>query len=296
MLPVTAEGAVDVVLSPAFYWFREQVLPAKNAQQARKLAPAFFDAIIPEGRYEYMAVPRNETFWLFAYDPDLIVETLADKGLKPSQVRAVYFAQLECTGLEEPLAINEEQILVDNEGVLSVLPSRYGEAKEPVEAYCARTPRSRHKVAVSLFRSGVLDEKQLGRLTAVAIAFLAVYLVGFLQLRHQYREQLVREHALKTHYKLPETSFQLKSLVNSLEGRQKRQLALRAVMKNVTRLPLQTGEALTQLTLKPKKADMTIVLAAPKRAEAIKSALQKFARVTSAKVKDRTFYVSIAYE
>ena len=296
MLPVAYDGQVDVVLSPAFYWFREKVLPAKNAQQAKKLAPSFFDAIIPEGHYEYMAVPHNETFWLFAYDPDMIAEVLADKGLKPAQVRAIYFAQLECKDLNHALKINDEQILVNNEGVVSVLPVRYGDAQESVESFCAKTPRSRHKVGISLFRSGVLDEKQLGRLTVVAIVFLAIYLVGFLQLRHQYKEQLVREYALKEHYKLPETSFQLKSLINSLEGKQKRQLAMRRVLKKLTKLPLEKGEALLRLSMKPKKAELSIRLSTPKRAEAIKTSLLQFARVSSAKVKDRTFYVSIAYE
>jgi len=296
MLPVSEEGMVDVVLSPAFYWFREQVLPAKNAQQAKKLAPAFFDAIIPEGTYEYMAIPHRDAFWLFAYDPALIAEVLADKGLKPTQVRAVYFAQLECKGLETALKIDDAQILVDNEGVLSVLPARYAEAAETVESYCAKTPRSRYKVNISLFRSGLLDEKQLGRLTVIAIAFLAVYLAGFLQLRSQYKQQLVREYALKEHYKLPETSFQLKSLLNSLEGRRKRQLALRKTFKKLTQLPLQKGEAVTKLLLKPKQAELTVALSEPKRAEAIKAALAQFARVTSARVKDKTFYVSIAYE
>jgi len=295
-LPLTVEEAVDVVLSPAYYWFREEVLPAKNAAQAKKLAPAFFDAIIPEGEYEYLAIPRGERFWLFAYDPALISERLSDAGLKASQIRAVYFAQLECEGLETALEIDERHVLAVVEGVVSVLPARYAPAEQKVGEFCASKPRSRHKVSVSLFRSGWLDEKQLGRLIALAVVFLALYVGNYLQLRHQYRQQLVREYTLKEHYGLPETSFQLKSLVRSLESRQKRQLRLRRAFKQMITLPLRKGEAMLSMLVGEKKADLTIALAEPKRAEAIKAALQKHLRVTSARVKNKTFYVSVAYE
>lgn len=296
MLPLSLDEQVNVVLSPAFYWFREAVLPAKNTTQAKKLAPSYFDAILPEGEYEYMAVAKTEAFWLFAYNPDLIAEALHDAGLRPNQIEAVYFAQTECFDLAQPHQINADAVLVVNEGVVSVVASRYVEAETSIESYLNATPRSRHKVHIALFRSKWLDEKQLGRFTLVAVLLMAVYLINFVQLRYQYKQQLIREAALKAHYKLPETSFQLKSMINSLEGKQRRQLHLRTVFKQILHLPLKKGDALVSLLITEKKADLQFLLAAPKHAEAITSALEKFSRVTSPRVKDNILYVSIAYE
>lgn len=296
MLPVSYDEPLVLVLSPAFYWFREVVLPAKNVQQAKKLAPSYFDTVIPEGEYDYMAIAHNDRFWLFAYDHNVIAEALDDAGIRPSQVHAVYFAQTECRDAQEPLRINDDAVLVVNEGVASVVNARYVDAKTSIDSYCASHARSRHKVPISLFRSGILDEKQIGRLTLVAVLLLAVYLVGYIQLRSQYRQQLVKAAALKEHYKLPETSFQLKSLMRSLEGVQTRQLRLRHIFKQLTQLPLQKGEAVLSLSLEAKKGALQIALTDPKRAEELKRALEKFVRVTSAKIKDKTFYVSVAYE
>lgn len=296
MLPVSIDEPLAVVLSPAYYWFREVVLPAKSVLQAKKLAPSYFDTIIPEGEYEYMAIARNDAFWLFAYDQKAIAEALADAGIKASQVRAVYFAQTECIETDTPLRINENAVLAVNDGVVSVVNSRYVEAINDIESYCGTHARSRHKVNISLYRSGVLDKKQIGQMTLVAVVLLAVYLANYIQLRAQYRQQLLKAYALQEHYKLPETSFQLKSLMHSLEGRRERQLKLRTVFRQLTLLPLQKGEAVAALTLDVKKGSLKISLTDPKRAETLKAALEKFVHVTSAKVKDNIMYASIAYE
>lgn len=294
MLPVAVDEPVNVVLAPSYYWFREAVLPAKTAQQAKKLAPSFFDGIIAEGEYEYMAVPHDERFWLFAYDPQMIADALLDAGLKRGQVRAIYFAQLECGLLDAPVRINEQEILVANDGVLGVLSMQYSNAAGSVEALCAQSPRSRHKVSVNLYRTGWLDEKQLARLTVVAVVFLGLYLGDYLINRHQYKQQLIYEQTLKERYRLPETSFQLDSLQRSLNAKASRQMRLRKVFKQLTQLPLQPEEGLLQLDLSEKKADVQIALVDPKRAEPLKAYLQQHARVASAKVKDNIFYVSLS--
>ncbi len=292
---MSVEGIVDVVLSPACYWFREVMLPAKSAAQAKKLAPSYFDAIIPEGNYEYAAIEQSEQFWLFAYDPEQIAELIEQSGLKPAQIRAIYLAQTECLGLPHPYRIDDKSVLVLNEGVVSVVASRYVHAEEAIESFLSSSVRSSHKLGISVHRTGWLDEKQLRRLTVAAVLLLLVYSVNYFQLRSQFKEQLAREYALKAHYQLPETSFQLKSLISSLEGAQQRQLRLRTVFKALTQLPL-AGSAVTLLAMDAKKADLQILLKDPKDAEQIKSALEKSAKVVSAKVKDNTFYVGIAYE
>ena len=293
---MAVEEPVDVILSPAFYWFREEVLPARNASQAKKLAPSFFDTLLPEGMYEYMAVSRNEKFWLFAYDSAEIAEHLSDIGLKPSRIRAVYFAQTECYATETPLKVDDATSLAVVDDVVTLVAAKYAPAEETVQAYCARTARSRHKAGVSLYRSGLLDERQVGKLIAIAVAFLAVYFGNYMLLRHQYKQERIRAYALRQRYHLPETSFQLKSLVRSLESKEARQLRFRHRFKQLTQLPLEAGEAVTKMSFEGRKADLVITLAVPKHAEAIKNALQKNGRVTSAKVKGKIFHVSVVYE
>lgn len=296
MMPVSLTEPLIIILSPAFYWFREAVLPAKTAAQARKLAPAFFDTILPEGDYDFVAIMHNEAFWLFAYDPDMISEALHDAGIKPAQVRGIFFAQTEFSQMTQPLTINEETVLTVNEGVVSAVSSRYVAAQESADAYCNQHARSRHKIPISLYRSGMLDAKQVNRLTLIAILFLGLYLGNYLQLRAQFKQQLVKANAIAELYKLPATSFQRESLTRSLEDRQARQLAWRKVFKSLDQLRLEDGEAMEVLAMDARKGQLTFSLADPKRAEALKRDLQRFVRVTADKVKDKKLYVSVAYE
>lgn len=296
MLPISPDETVNVVLSPAYYWFREVVLPASNAQQAKKLAPSYFDSVIPGGAYEYMAIAQKEAFWLFAYDPALIAEAISDAGLRPSQVHAIYFAQTECARMRSPKQIDDETMLIVNEGHIGRISSRYAHADGDIDTFLNQNARSRFKVPISLYRSGWLSEKQLGRLTLIAAAVTLVYTIDYLHLRSQFNQQELKAQTLRKHYKLPETSFQLESLMRSLEGRKARQMKLRGVFRGLTLLPLRKGEVVTQLTMDEKKAQLQITLEDAKRADLLKAALEKFARVASSQVKENIYYVSIAYE
>lgn len=296
MLPISPDESVNVVLSPAYYWFREVVLPAGNAQQAKKLAPSYFDSVIPAGAYEYLAIAQKEAFWLFAYDPVLIAEAISDAGLRPSQVHAIYFAQTECTKMQAPKRINEETILIINDGHIGRVSSRYAQADEDIDTFLNQNARSRYKIPVSLYRSGWLSDKQLSRLTLIAVAATLIYAINYFQLRAQFNQQELKVQTLRKLYKLPETSFQLESLIRSLEGRKARQLKLRHVFRQLTLLPLRKGEAVTQFSMDEKKAQLQITLEDAKRADTLKAELEKFARVASSQVKEKIYYVSIAYE
>jgi hypothetical protein len=295
-LPVNIEGKVDIILLPSLYWFREEVLPAKNTQQAKKLAPSLFDAVIPEGVYSYHAQKRGDGFWLFAYDELQIASSISDAGLRPSQVQSIYFAQNECAELQIPLEIDSEQVLVNNEGVLCILPSRYVDKKRSVEDFLRDLKLSKEKVSVNLFKNSLLDEKQINYLTAIVIIFIIIYTAAFLMEKHHYKQILIKEHALVEHYGLPETSFQLEGLKSSLENKQKRQIKIRKKLKELFEVPLKNNEYIKSFEASMKKVSYEIVMNDAKRAEAIKKILQKNIKITSAKVKNKIFYVSGSYE
>ena len=293
---VIIDGKIDIVLSPSLYWFREEVLPVKSAAQAKKLTPSLFDAVIPEGVYGYHAQQNEDAFWLFAFDEALIAKTISEVGLRPNQIQNVYFAQNECDDLKTPLQVSEKQVLINHEGVVSLIPKRYTTDSIEAKYFFDEHPRSKYKVTVNLFKNNFIDEKQLNRLLALAVAFVVIYLGAFLLEQQRLKQVLIKQYALVEHYNLPQTSFELKGLKKSLESKQKRQMALRTFLKTMFKLPLKKDEFVQSVEISSKKVSFEIMMNNPKRAEVFKVFLQKSIIIKSAKVKKNIFYVSGSHE
>ncbi len=296
MLPLNIEHKLNIVLSPSLYWFREEVLPAKNESMAKNLAPSFFDSVIDDGEYEYMAIARGDKYWLFAYSNSRIMQALDDAGITAAQVHAIYFAQTECLDTDEPLSVDEHNSLVSFEGSVCIVPKQYTESFRTVDDFCSSHPRSRHRVGVNFYSSGMLSERQLFSLTIIAIVFVGLYLADFLLLKHQLKQQRIQELALKEHYNLPKTSFELKSLMSRLKQKEQDQQLLRERFRHILKLPLKKGESVLNLKFTPKKVDLQIALKEASRAEILKNYLEKSGKIMNPKVKNKIFFVSLSYE
>ena len=290
------ESRVIVVLSPAFYWFKAQELPVSRASQAKALAPSVFDGTIDEGEYSYMAIKREEGFWLFAYDDALIASKLTDLGLKPSHIEAIYFAQSECFDIPEAIEIDAHYALISTEGVVSLAPLAYVPKAVSYSSYFDNHTFSKERVHVNFFQNSFIDEKYIYALMSLSILFMLLYLTEYIIHHNSLTKEALRGYTLAQKYALPETSFEIKGLKNSLKAKEKRQIKLREDMKKLLTLPLQKGEYITKIELKEKRAHLEIMLSRPKRAEVIKRHLQKEMTITKAKVIDNLLLLGVKYE
>ncbi len=288
-----SDERLNIILSPSYYWFKKETLPVKYVSQAQTLAPSQFDSIVPEGSYKYAVIKKDDLFWLFAYDEARIAEKLKELGIKPSQIEAFYLAQNEFDNLNVPLAISSNRVLVHNEGVLSVMPRAYVDATHSLDAALDQLTLSKHKVSLNLFQNSVLDEKWIYRFSAISIVFIVLYLTSYLLFKSDLKELRTEQYALTQQYELPETSFQLKSLMRSLTSKEDRQIALRQHLKKLFSLRLSSGDYVKKFEFNAKGAQYEIVLSDIKHAESIKKWLQKEFTIKSAKVVDKTFYIGV---
>jgi len=285
---------LNIILSPSYYWFKKATLPVKYVTQAQALAASQFDGIVPEGSYKYTVIKQEDLFWLFAYDEASIAQKLKELGIKPSQVEAFYLAQYEFQNLKLPVAIAGNKVLVQNDGVVSVMPRAFVDAVQTLDAALDHLKLSKHRITLNLFQNSVLDEKWIYRFSAVSIVFIVLYLASYLLLKSDLKALRTEQLALTQQYKLPQTSFQLKSLMRSLTSKENRQLALRQHLKKLFALRLSSGDYVKKFTFTPKGAQYEIVLSDIKHAESIKKELQKAFTVKSAKVVDKTFYIGVS--
>ena len=284
---------VNIVLSPAYYWFKSEELPVSSSAQAKKLAPSIFDGTVPEGEYSYHAIKHDDKFWLFAYNDAMIVAKLTQLGIKSSQINQIYFAQSECYNLIEALKVDETFALLAKEDVLSMVPLEYLKDFISVDEYFSKHKFSKHHISLNFFQNSLIDEKYIYRLIGVAVAFIFIYFASYMILRDDLKQVLAKNYQVSQKYKLPSTSFELNGLKRSLYTKEKRQLALRKSIKELLSLSLQSGEYVKKLSVTEKKASYQIVMKSAKRAEAIKNDLKKHFRINSAKVIDKTFYIGV---
>lgn len=285
---------VNIVLSPAYYWFKQEHLPVKSVTQAKKLLPSIFDGSIPEGEYSYHAIKYEDSFWLFAYNDAFIAGKLKTLGIKPSQINQIYFAQSECYDLLVPLQINETHALVSDDNILSMVPLQYFKDSIPCDDYFKTHRFSKNHVSLNFFQNSLIDEKYIYRLMGVMIASIIVYFVNYLVLREDLKKVLSHQFAISEKYKLPQTSFELNGLKRTLLSKETQQINYRANIKKLLSLKLESGEYVQKLDVEEKKASYEINMNDAKRAEAIKNELQKLFQITSAKVIDTTFFVGVA--
>jgi hypothetical protein len=288
---INIQDKVNIVLSPSFYWFKKEALPVKNSAQAKKIIPSLFDTSIPEGHYSYSAIKKEDNFWIFAYDDALITRVLLEAGIKPSQIKDIYFAQTEIALSNKALRVNDTYALISSDECISMAPLAYTQTDNDLESYFKTHVFSKNSVAVSLFQNSVIDEKYLYRLMTLAIVFIVIYLGNYIVLRQDYKEERLKQYVLEEKYQLPTTSFERKSLKKSLESKEKRQLLMREKLKSLLMLPLQKGEHLKKISISEKKLTLEIVMNKAKRAEILKKEIQKILNISSAKVVDKTFYI-----
>ena len=295
--PIEAkDGRYIVLLTPAFYWFKAQELPVKRVSQAKEIAPSLFDGTIDEGNYSYMAIKREEGFWLFAYDDTLIANRLTQIGLKPSQIDSIYFAQSECFDIPEAIEVDERYALISTDGIVSLAPLAYVPHHVSFKSYFDNHSFSKDRVSVNFFQNSFIDEKYIYTMMLVSILFIVLYLGEYLLIHQQLTKESLRSYTLTQKYALPETSFEIKGLKNSLKAKEKRQIELREDLKKLLALPLQKGEYITKIELKEKMAHLEVMLSEPKRAETIKRHLQKSMKITKAKVIDNLLLLGVKYE
>ncbi len=228
---------LNIILSPSYYWFKREKLPVKYIAQAQTLAPSQFDGVISEGNYKYMAIKKEDLFWLFAYDEALIAQKLKNLNIKPSQIKGFYFAQNECETLTVPIQVDERSVLVTSDGVTGLMPSAYVNETADIKSWLEMLTLSKHKVNLNLFQNSVLDEKWIYRFSIMNIIFIVLYLTSYLVLKNDLKKELTQQYSLTQKFKLPETSFQLNSLKRSLTSKEDRQLELRRSIKKLFSIP-----------------------------------------------------------
>lgn len=277
----------NVLLAPSYYWIRKEELPVKYEYQAKSLAPSIFDGILPEGEYQYEVIKSENEFLIFAYNPKEIIQNLSDYGIRLSQVNYFYFSQVELSSLETPLKANEKHTLINQNGIITAVPSRLIQNAEPLDDFLSKISLSGNKITLSRINL-VIDQKTFNMAASVLLLFIALYTAQIFLIKEQEKALLNQRQTIFESFNLPSTTFQLNAIEQSLMQREKDQIELRNAMNSLFNTPRRNGEYFSLIEYDNNRIRFELVLNEPRRAEAVKNALSSSLTFNSIRVVGNT--------
>lgn len=246
MRKMTVYSRVDIILTPSLYWIKRAYFEVHFVSQALKYAPSVFEGILPEGNYAYFAVKTKKEYLMFAYDPDVIIATLAEHGIQSSQIGDVYFAQNEFADITVPLRCNENDVLVLHDDTILQVPESLVDESTIQDEMDEIKHLSKHKV--TLYKSSIRHSfKELAPVMSVLGGLILLYTTQ-LFFTYQQKAKVDALPSVFQEYKLPSTSIQNASIEKKLLNDFKAQKSFRQLTNAILTLPLSAAERIESIS------------------------------------------------
>ena len=239
--------SVNVILSPSLYWVKKVSLPVKYLRDAKSLLPSLFEDILPSGVYSYSAYKKGDIFFIFAYEDKLILNTLGSKGISPTQVHHVYFAQSELSEIDGAVNINATQSMYLKEELLLVVPSAWLDESEELDI--RQIILSKNYITLKQF-GHIINDKAIYTIATIFIFLIAIVAVEYFITEHKVSKTAQLKDKLFKQYGLKSTMMQNHSILKEYKDLHAIQTKFREYTSYILSLKLENQEKLTRLSLK----------------------------------------------
>lgn len=258
-----AEERINLILSPAFYWCKKESLAVKNVYAAKKIAQSVFDGNIPDGDYKYLVrrLPAPGEFLFFAYDEERILEQLNALEIPMGKVQGIYFAQTEFEAMDEPLRITDTLCLIQAEGIVTLMPSRFVPQSRPMSLEYHRL--SRFKIPIRTYNAMGIRPKSLYSGIGVAGLLSIIFLAQYLYYASAAAALAAQGPALLKKAELPTTTFQLESIEKNLLSRQQEMREVHALISKAMAVAENTPATIKSFSLDDKRLLVSYEMTTP---------------------------------
>jgi hypothetical protein len=269
---VKSEEMLDIILSPAYYWVKRQPLPVRYLREARKLLPSLFEDTLPKGHYSYTAYKEGDDYLLFAYSDKTILDALAAKGIKSSQIHKVYFAQSEFGTMETPLQVDTQSALSIQGGIVVKLPLQFTREAVPLDLNAHRV--SPYDIDLARY-AHIADQRIIARISVFMALLTLLFGTEWAIVAAKTGTLETKRTELFDRYGLPSTAIQNEAILKRLEKRYAEQSALRDATAKLLALRLEKGEQMTRLVYDEPRLDVSFRIPAQSRADAVVARLKR---------------------
>ncbi len=171
------DSLVNIMLSPQFYISKQEELAVKYLYQAKRLAPSILEELLDEGVEYKFYVFRRANGWVFiAYNLKSIEEFLLTKGITPSNVSKMSFAQQYGDDFLKPILLESGELLTTIQDTVVLLPKVLVDSG----GYYGRFDREmqlRDGVTFSLNSGSLLGQKESFILSFIFVIFAIILAV-----------------------------------------------------------------------------------------------------------------------
>ena len=233
---IESNSKVDIILSPEFYWVRIFDIPVKNITQARHVLPTLFEDILENVReLSFQVIKLEDNKYLcFAYINKKIYEHIKKSGINLSLVNGVYFAQNECTGIEQ-FSIDGKSYVYTADNILVKIPNIMLSNSINLLDKIDDINLSSNKIDIKLYNN-VLTSKQIYSIVAV---FAIISFINFYKL-FDYKSEInilnEKTEKIEQNSKLPSSTIQTNSILKkykkSISIESKKREALSYLLSN----------------------------------------------------------------
>ena len=112
----------DILLTPKYYIVKREKIPVKFPFQAKKLAPSVLSDFIDSDSMSYIVYKDGDEWVFIAYNLQEIIDTAKEKGIDPSKVRSIYFAEQIRNKLSKPICVSKYSALALIDGLVTLIP------------------------------------------------------------------------------------------------------------------------------------------------------------------------------
>jgi hypothetical protein len=237
---------VSVVLSPQFYWIKKIDIPIKSLFQAKKIAKNIFD--LEADRYIFGAFRAGGEFFAYAVERDLNLK------IERKYIKAVYLAQTELYGYE-CISVDDNYCIKKVNGVLFCFPKEEGDKCENVDEILKTVKFSGNKITLDTVN---IDKSALVLMALVFVLFNAIYGIKTFMYKRQIslNQTVIGEYASK--YGLPVTSYQLRSIKETLAETDKKQKQIRKDLEFFSATPLGADDVYRKLLFDSHNYELVI--------------------------------------
>jgi hypothetical protein len=205
--------------------------------------------------YEYDVYAFGGELFFVAFDRKQIVHDLIEKGVNLTKVDKIYLSQAFFDTFQTPIAISETEALARINGVVVIVDRHL----------CTEIDDKSELSSLALLKLTPLKVQGLGSkssgdikrplIVMGTVAALWIVMV-FVNLFMTQNELLAKMEALRTTYKLPQTSFQLKSMVRRLEKIDMQQHFIREMIHAITQQKRVFSASINKIAINTKYMEL----------------------------------------
>ena len=257
---ILGDKNIDIILTPSFYWFVEKKFSVKFAFQVKEYLPSIFEEFTDTQGLSYQIVPKgDELFWLFAYDDKAILEALMKNGIDASKISKIHFAQNSFAGQNKAIDLENGFLLTDINGTISRVPNIF--VKDSIKfSEFPKEKLSLENGAILKRYTNFIDENLAKKIMFPLLLLVMVEGVEALSLWYRNKKLNIQKENIFKSYDLPQTSFQNRAILKTLQRKIKSQQNIRRFISVLFNAPFDKNEFIKYLKLTDNKASVTIKL------------------------------------